>query len=606
MYTQDIASSQHEQQEQEALQQQQQQRQPERSLFVSPANAIEFVSSAETTFGANARNVAINKAGSVVVFGTYTISGDHLESVYVYALQPDGSWQPKGAPIDGVSMSTRKSSEVHLTDDGNTLAIQAIAAGSTDATILIYTYDVDTDEWSQQGSPIPAGGQSPMSRGVALADNTLVIGKASIDSADVYQRDVTTGAWTLSEALTDDTSTGFGQYVTISSDASTIAVGMPNAAGLKGRVIIFKLDDSTGLYTKMQRMEGTKVLQTMSIPALTDDAKLLAIASWNMQQPNSGANSGSYSVEYKSTVQVYQLDETTGLYSPFGLPIEEELTTFALYQLSISRNNRVLTTSLDEARLYELHDDQHWLPVFETGSGANHAVVSAVLNDGGYRIVTSADGRITAWTDATTLNAGRDGDNGPDVTAVRYYDQSCTEPVPVGYRFLSQMDSAYMDYALLHRPSASIQDLAARCDQDQGGDSPDSVVCKGFTSKGALKMDIRDLDDLVIDDSYNGDICQGLYIKLDCVPQPISPSQCGDILVPCGYEFVPGKEMPLNIYNVLEETGDLFDYAAQCDSDPKCAGFDSNGNTKRRIVQSLLVPSFFHRDDACWGTFVKV
>ena len=207
-------------------------------------------------------SVSLSADGSTVAIGApggddSNVEGNSFGHVRIY--QHDGSsWQQLGTDIEGEAAGDEYGWSVSLSADGNTIAIGAIgndANGAESGHVRIYQYDGSS--WQQLGTDIEgeaAGDESGGSVSLSSDGSTVAIGAGWNDGngtesghVRIYQYDGSSwqqlGTDIEGEAAGDES----GYSVSLSSDASTVAIGAPfnsgNGSG-SGHVRIYRYDGS--------------------------------------------------------------------------------------------------------------------------------------------------------------------------------------------------------------------------------------------------------------------------------------------------------------------------------------------------------------------------
>uniref|UniRef100_A0A7S1GLG2 Uncharacterized protein n=1 Tax=Cyclophora tenuis TaxID=216820 RepID=A0A7S1GLG2_CYCTE len=586
----ELDGQQQKQQQQQQKQQQQKQhlkRQQrndlDRSLFVSTPDAIPF-EAVGSAFASSVGNVATNEAGDIVA-----VASNSLQSgvVQVYQFIND-LWTQIGSDIVVTATSTQRSTEVTLNKNGTVLAITEAHAQDNDVTqgtVRLYEFDTTTNVWSQVGNDISAGFLWPLGTTAALNADGDILAVGVTDSTlagkvQVYQR--SGSALTMTDEV-QESDNSFGQYVSLNDDGDILAVGAPlettSNGDQSGRVRVYSKPTGASIFTQLgSSLDGQSELELCGVVSLNDDGTILAVGSWN-RVPGTSFQGDN---DFQAMIHAYEWDTTTSTWNLKGRAITENVANFPLYQLSISSaGDRILTTSLEYAHLYEFQSNT-WVAVYDTPQ----LTISATLSGSGDRV--AAAGYVSAAVEVfkEVVGPGRED----DTDNVQYFTPLCDHQVPFGYRFISKAESRFQNYQYV--PNADDSALATACDAND--------KCVGFNSDGFLKMAIRSSDDPLFIPDYYDDECDGLFVKLSCTPVKAF-DECNQP-IPCGYEFHSQKQVLFYTYNPLGVGRDVFEYAEYCDKDPDCAGFDSNGLTKREIASSDLIPS---ANDRCWGTYVK-
>jgi hypothetical protein len=99
------------------------------------------------------QSVSLSSDGKIVAVGAKTNDGNGTNSGHVRIYNYNGTaWTQLGTDIDGEAVSDQSGYSVSLSSDGKTVAIGAVANGTSSGHVRIYNYN-DTD-WAQLGADI--------------------------------------------------------------------------------------------------------------------------------------------------------------------------------------------------------------------------------------------------------------------------------------------------------------------------------------------------------------------------------------------------------------------------------------------------------------------
>jgi hypothetical protein len=200
-------------------------------------------------------SVSLSNDGNTVAIGAGNNDGNGSNSGHVRVYDWDGTnWTQRGADIDGEASNDRSGEAVSLSDDGNTVAIGAVANGGTASNAgHVLVYDWDGTAWTQRGTDIDGEASCDYSgQPVSLSNdgNTVAIGAGSNDgngsnSGHVRVYDWDGSNWTQRGPDIDGEASGdrFGFAVAISSDGDVVAIGADRNDGNgsnSGHVRVFK------------------------------------------------------------------------------------------------------------------------------------------------------------------------------------------------------------------------------------------------------------------------------------------------------------------------------------------------------------------------------
>jgi hypothetical protein len=288
-------------------------------------------STAGSMFG---HSVAMSHDGTTFAVGAPRDSGgnglpDHgAVWVYRYNLETHG-WVQQGSKIRGGTIfesNHYQGSSVSLSGDGNTLAIGAPKSTvpnptpnpGVDGDVFIFVYS--DDAWVQQGEVIKLTGLSESTSGWAVSlsedGDTLVIGAPSDNAAAVFTR--SGGGWAQYGALLTNigipNDINYGAAVSISADASTIAVGAPGLPGNQGYVDVWVNVD--GIWILQTNITETQFGGSVD---LTSDGNVLCVGAL-------------YDTNNKTPMTYTYTRDIAGAWSQFDDPIVGEPRISGNYQ----------------------------------------------------------------------------------------------------------------------------------------------------------------------------------------------------------------------------------------------------------------------------------
>jgi hypothetical protein len=256
-------------------------------------------------------SVSISDDGKTIAVGAYKNDGKNGEYYYsghvrIYRLADDGaSWEQIGEDIDGDAAGDYSGTSVSLSANGSIVATGALLAGIhgiTTGQVKVYRIDSGGSSWEQLGKSIYGDNENDwfgFSVDISPDGNSLAVGTyVSVGPGYVKVFSLENGGGGVDEDLGASswkqvglTITGeangdlFGNSVSLSDDAKTLAVGAPNANGedgdYVGRVWVYRTDDSESGWTKIgEDIDGEAAgdLSGWSV-SLSGDGKTVAIGS---------------------------------------------------------------------------------------------------------------------------------------------------------------------------------------------------------------------------------------------------------------------------------------------------------------------------------------
>ena len=320
-----------------------------------------------------------------------------------------------GTDIDGEAASDYSGWHVAMNLDGTILAVGAYGndGGATDAG-HVRVYELSGNSWIQKGADIDgASDDAGRADGMAISLNSdgtiLALGVPSHrgyfgPTARVYQ--FSSGSWTQLGANIDGDAYDYtGSSVSLSSDGTIVAVGAPqnNSNGsASGRVRVYQF--SSGSWTQLGASIDGEAAGDESghSVSLSSDGTILAIGA--IKNDGNGSDSGH--------VRVYQF--SSGSWTQIGSDIDGEAANDQSgYSVSLSSDGTILAvgapfndgtaSNAGHARVYKFSGGS-WSQL-----GAD--IDGEAANDNfGISVSLSADGTVLAvgarFNDGTDSNAG--------------------------------------------------------------------------------------------------------------------------------------------------------------------------------------------------------
>ncbi len=224
----------------------------------------------QTAFEYSGYSCALSADGLTVIIGALYGDGQFVDSGIARVFQFDGfSWFQKGSDIEGEAMGDRFGCSVSISDDGNTVLIGGYLndGAATDAG-HVRVFEYIGVNWVQKGNDIDgpnAGAYFGYSVDISGDGNTVIIGGSYYQPTPVFQ-DTEKGLVQVYEYNGSNWlqkgqdlvgSMGFdwfGHSVSITPDASIIAVGAPRNDGVGN-------SNSNGGLVTMYYYDGTNWVQ---------------------------------------------------------------------------------------------------------------------------------------------------------------------------------------------------------------------------------------------------------------------------------------------------------------------------------------------------------
>ena len=207
----------------------------------------------ESEFDESGWSVSLNDDGTIVAIGAKYNEGSGYQQgqtrIYKFL---NGTWTQLGQDIDGEANGDLSGFSVSINSDGTIVAIGGIrneANGSLAGHVRVYEFFNDT--WTQKGGDIDGEAGENFGYSVSISDDglTVAIGAINgdaleIDSGLARVYNFNNGNWSQMGENLEGEVTGdyFGRSISISSDATSIIVGIPNSRtnhSFKGKVKIY-------------------------------------------------------------------------------------------------------------------------------------------------------------------------------------------------------------------------------------------------------------------------------------------------------------------------------------------------------------------------------
>jgi hypothetical protein len=288
-------------------------------------------------------------------------------------LETRGNWVQLGSDIVG-EPENNWGGPVSLSSDGTTVAIGAPVHdgnGMKPGLAAVYRFDTGSSTWIQMGSDILGSGDD----------------------------------WDL-----------FGESVSLNSDGSTVAIGVPSARGGFGQVRVYNFDTGSSTWIQVgSNIDGKSQFDNSGYSvSLSSDGTTVAIGA-----PNN-ATSGDTG---DGTVRIYSFDSGSSTWTQVGGDIDGESEFGSdLSGISVSLSSNGSTVAIGAPFYYNNNYSSGRVRIyrFETGTSTWSQVGSDIdgenVNDqSGSSVSLSSDGSTVA------IGAPRNEDNGRDSGHVRIY-----------------------------------------------------------------------------------------------------------------------------------------------------------------------------------------
>lgn len=227
-------------------------------------------------------SVALSEKGDRVVIGSvYDKEGVEkfvgAVAVFEYSVTED-AWSQLGSDLSGVSYNDHFGDAVDISDDGNRIVVgtpnkddgdDLVNVGSAE----VYQYDAVTEAWTLLGNPMM--GSIPLEQlGTSVSMNgagdRIVVGSANSDEKGenagktwVFQYDATDNQWMqIGTNIFGDEYDKSGEAVAMSADGKRFAVGAPIDNYYKGSTKVYEIEsleggDGCGPNEKLVQVEVT-------------------------------------------------------------------------------------------------------------------------------------------------------------------------------------------------------------------------------------------------------------------------------------------------------------------------------------------------------------
>ena len=194
-------------------------------------------------------SVAISSDGNTIAVGAPVNDGNGADSGHVRVYDWNsggGTWDQRGADIDGAAAGDKSGYSVSLSDDGNTVAIGSPEHNSGAGHVRIYDWNSGGGTWDQRGTDIDgvaASDNSGWSVCLSSDGNKVAIGSPQHSSGAGLVRvySWSGSAWQQHGSDIDGAAgDSFGWSVSLSDDGSILAAGSPTNSSNIGRVRVYE------------------------------------------------------------------------------------------------------------------------------------------------------------------------------------------------------------------------------------------------------------------------------------------------------------------------------------------------------------------------------
>lgn len=377
-------------------------------------------------------SVSLSSNGDIMAVGSIynDENGSNSGQTRVYQLDDTDTWLQLGANINGDDLNHRSGYSISLSSDGDIIAIgtpgdPGVDGGVTGAGyVRIYKIN-DSDVWEQLGADITGeidGDQNGHSVSLSSNGQNVAIGAirnnevgTNVGHARVFQL-TDAEEWTQIGGDIDGMTSNefFGTSVSLSNDATTLAVSAPNNDdnGVNsGLVRVYELDDTENWIQLGADLNGDGDNDKFGWAlSLSENGNTLAIGAIE----DFGGDPGY--------VKVYELDDSDN-WIELGSKINGESTLDqAGYSVSLSGNGKVLAigahlndgngSSSGHVRVYAIDETDNWLMIGLDIDG------EIALDESGKSVYLTHNGTRLA------IGATRNDGNGSNAGHVRVYDLS--------------------------------------------------------------------------------------------------------------------------------------------------------------------------------------
>lgn len=200
--------------------------------------------------------VDLSADGSTLVVGAPTAGGVVIGTVAVYDFS-NGSWQQRGASLQGVEVGDHFGRSVSISDSGDRIVVGSPGDDGADGASA-FEWNDTSGSWELMGERFPDGVVAGWSVAMSGAGDVVAIGDPqSIGSpkggVSVFEWDASEGAWSargaeISGEFGEAGSTRWGHSVSLSSDGSRLAIGSHDNDSV---AITFAWDDVAGSWLQL-------------------------------------------------------------------------------------------------------------------------------------------------------------------------------------------------------------------------------------------------------------------------------------------------------------------------------------------------------------------
>jgi hypothetical protein len=285
-----------------------------------------------TTGGSSGYSVSLSSDGTIVAISApYTNSYAGATRIYKWN---NTTWILLGSQINGLAANEQSGYSVSLSSDGTTVAIGAPYANSSAGATRIYKWN--NSSWNMLGSQIDGSTAAEQSgRSVSLSSDgtTVAIGVPYANNykglTRIYKWNSQNSSWSMigSEITGSTDNDRSGHSISLSSDGTTVAIGTPYGNYNNGLTRIYKLNGQTWDMTK--QIDGTG--RSGYSVSLSSDGTTVAIGAPYARFLSIGSTL-IYKWNGQDWVMTKQIDGITSIYeySGWSVSLSSDGTTVAI------------------------------------------------------------------------------------------------------------------------------------------------------------------------------------------------------------------------------------------------------------------------------------
>ena len=333
-------------------------------------------------------SVSISADGTIVAVGAPynmgTSQSTHKGVTRVYKYNGT-TWSQLGSDISGNGTLEYHGASVSLSADGTTVAVGAYLSNGNRGVVRVYKYNALTNKWSQMVSDLTGTGTvgEEFGRRLSLSADGTILAVRSAYMFRVYKYDGSQWNNFGSDVVSSENISD----VSLSSDGTTIAIGMIMVNQKRGLTRIYKYDAATNAWPQLGSNISGNIIdeQTGFSVSLSSNGTIVAVGA-------------PFANDSRGITRVYKYNATTNTWPQLGTNLFGDNIFYEQSgsSVSLSADGTIVAVGGYEYNVYKgvtrlyKHDGNSWnqigLNIFGDGT----------VESSGHSVSLSADGTSVA------------------------------------------------------------------------------------------------------------------------------------------------------------------------------------------------------------------